>query len=554
MSIDTSIISRFDFTRKGIWFCVNSNKTIRVGDLPNNLTHLELGGKYNKTIGVGVLPDGLTHLILGENYNRKLRKGALPNSLLYLKFSEVMNINRYTRTIDGGVLPPNLQILELYNYYGELKIDIFPSTLTHLYISIRDKKIPPGVLPDSLTHLHCLDYRIEKLEHGVLPKNLKVLVIDNLDDNIILNPGVFPNSLDYLKFGTMFNSAIGKNVLPNNLTHLVFGDYYNKRIGKNVLPKSLTHLVFGSYFSQYIGKNVLPDSLTNLTFGENYNHILEEGVLPKNLIYLTLGECYNKKIKNKVLPDSLLHLQFEGIRCEIDHLPPNLLSFQCEKISNKINLSTRFFPDTLTTLKFTYDRKLKPGFLPNSLEYLSIGYKYNLEPGILPINLKKLELIYECENIGINVLPPNLESIIFRGGYVGPLLCNGVKLLPPTIQNVTFYYNPDYDPDSQSNYIFNHREFYIHTNVFVMEGGDSDEYYYINYDVTKKIRKNILIDDCLPNPIADEILNNIKQLSLPLSKYNNDDIIDDVISSETDFSYESDKSYDFEDDNFDTES
>ena len=91
--------------------------------------------------------------------------------------------------------------------------------------------------------------------------------------NFRLPSGILPDGLQYLRFGTMFNSSLEYAELPESLQSLIFGQRFNESLEKVKLP-SLRTLVFGDAFNQSLEKVELP-SLENLILPAGYRHSLD---------------------------------------------------------------------------------------------------------------------------------------------------------------------------------------------------------------------------------------------------------------------------------------
>jgi hypothetical protein len=113
---------------------------------------------------------------------------------------------------------------------------------------------------------------------------------------------ILPQSLIYLKFGTLFDQPIDR-CIPNSVTHLKFGYFFNRSI-KDCIPNSVTHLKFGYYFNRSI-KGCIPNSVTHLKFGSRFNKSIKNSI-PKSVTHLTLSYYFNKF--KEPLPVTITHL------------------------------------------------------------------------------------------------------------------------------------------------------------------------------------------------------------------------------------------------------
>ena len=73
------------------------------------------------------------------------------------------------------------------------------------------------------------------------------------DYNLRLPSGILPDGLQYLRFGSMFNSSLEYAELPESLQTLIFGRSFNQSLEKVKLP-SLRTLVFWWWFQPEPGE------------------------------------------------------------------------------------------------------------------------------------------------------------------------------------------------------------------------------------------------------------------------------------------------------------
>ncbi len=129
---------------------------------------------------------------------------------------KLLGLRRYTGKFP--TLPPHLTEIE-YSWKHPLhRGQGLPSSLTHIILGPQFNK-PLQYLPPALTHVTFGD----SFRH---PFNL-------------------PDSVVYIKFGSMFNSVVTSRNLPSSLKYLAFGREFDCPIDD--LPPSLTHLVIGAF-------------------------------------------------------------------------------------------------------------------------------------------------------------------------------------------------------------------------------------------------------------------------------------------------------------------
>lgn len=80
----------------------------------------------------------------------------------------------------------------------------------------------------------------------------------------------FPDALENLTFGILFNQSLAEATLPSKLQRLALGDAFNQRMAQVKLPNTLQYLALGDAFNQSledISSMVLPSSLHTLELG-----------------------------------------------------------------------------------------------------------------------------------------------------------------------------------------------------------------------------------------------------------------------------------------------
>lgn len=364
------------------------------------------------------------------------------------------------------------------------------------YIIEVNEEIKPGMLNDEIYGISIYCNYTYPIGKGVLPDNLKELLIQNYisnTSNMSNETLVLPNNLEQLIFrGDYYGGELS---LPDSLKYL---ELYNNHqtLKKGFLPPNLELLIFGRNFNQVIEKDVLPESLKVLYINSCYNQIINKGVLPPNLIDLRFFSEHIQKIEIDVLPKSLQTIyMFDGYDSifDPDVLPESLTSLNIYKKYNQ-KLVPNILPKNLRELYLgdKYNQSIDKDVLPDSLEVLQFGFKYNkkIKRGVLPRNLKHL-IFDECFNKQIKqgILPDGLIRIVFGENYDKSLLYDGKKILPRSIRYV-YFKNVQYNYDLI--------QFYPDTTV------------YYNY----KESIMVYLARYLPQPIAEELLPEILRSEL----------------------------------------
>ena len=200
-----------------------------------------------------------------------------------------------------------------------------------------------------------------------------------------------PSGILKIVFGNNFNYIINQTNLPDSLEYLRFGGLFNQIVDD--LPLSLTSLQFGSDFNQSVQN--LPPNLKILRFGTDFNQNIDN--LPCGLKIIFFGQKFNNSVDS--LPESLIWIKFSyEFNQSVNNLPVNLLyvEFGC-----KFNQSICSLPNSIKKLIFSNSSEYNiiHEKLPSRLEYLKLPrnyLKYNrdideyLLPEQIPTTLKKI--------------------------------------------------------------------------------------------------------------------------------------------------------------------
>lgn len=285
------------------------------------------------------------------------------------------------------------------------------------------------------------------------------LIIDEGDIRVAL-----PNGLKTLKIDCRFNHPLinshGEKALPDNLKKLIFTDKSNEELrlcandGRTLLPNGLKTLTLSRKFYDPLG-NLFPENLTKLDFSRSFMNF----------------ELFYNNGSMRILPNSLKTLIFS-------------MGFNNPLISN-------------TGLKA----------LPDNLEKLVFGYKFDLP-------------LYDSEDGKIILaLPTNLKYLRLGYCFNQCLITNGIKLLPDSIHYLQCkigseilkmsQYHKNILPANLTNFIVDedHHAFLYRYMIFsdtilsVRLNRD-----YNNHDIAMYIQILKFIDNSLPLPIAEEII------------------------------------------------
>lgn len=283
----------------------------------------------------------------------------------------------------------------------------------------------------------------------VLP-NITELRVMSLNFRISISKH-FPNLKRFVS-----NSPFGhinNNTFPDTLETLELHDTFNNKldghINDNVLPKSLINISFGKIYNHPLSTRLFAgcQNLKKIHLGFWFNQQIDENVLPPNLTHLTLSNRYNKKLFPNVLPSTLTHLSFIG-----ENNPDIYISM--DEFTHRYCI----YPENY--IDINEERKEIIDILPDHLvlEELTLGYQFDKPLRNKLNSVNKIKFVTETDDFQL-ILKTHIRE------YFHKILCS----------NVFTYYN----------------------KVFV-DG----------VDYTEKIHIRLCINDLLPMPIADEILDN----------------------------------------------
>ncbi|KAM9960887.1 hypothetical protein ACTFIW_010045 [Dictyostelium discoideum] len=338
---------------------INKKTQFKVGDLPQNLTFLDLGHMFNMKLVKDVLPSSLITLKLSKNYDHSLSGEVLPKSLKTLHLGQ-----KFNQQILSNDLPSQLEEITLSWLFCH-SISNFPNSIKTLIMEDHFKG-PLEKLPSSLTKLSIKTGYYSSIKPNIIPSTVKDLLISSYQNNLL--PNTIPSSCINLSipFGSFDfeitnnnnNNSTTTTIFPNSIKYLNFGTWSNKLIPPNILPTSLTTLILGSYYNQPLNGILKPlHSLKTIEFGNSFDQPLkadddDEIEFPNNITSIKFGYSFNKTIKPNSFPNSLKILKFDikfsngDKEFEENSIPSSVESIVFKNLSfNPINL-----PKSLTSL------------------------------------------------------------------------------------------------------------------------------------------------------------------------------------------------------------
>ena len=196
--------------------------------LPRSLRSLHLTNSPDLLLDTDTLPPRLKSLSLSAVKNAPVPAGVLPQSLTSLRLIYGFD----TRWgIGEDVLPPHLQVLQVYEWTLPLSRIALPASLTALNIGwLSDHPLP------------------------VLPPHLEVLGIGGAFNQPLTS--ALPPSLRILQFTGHFDQPLTADVFASipQLEQLWLSDHYSHQVLASMLPRSLHMLRLGKQCSLVIAE------------------------------------------------------------------------------------------------------------------------------------------------------------------------------------------------------------------------------------------------------------------------------------------------------------
>ncbi|EGG21022.1 hypothetical protein DFA_00891 [Cavenderia fasciculata] len=331
-------------------------------------------------------------------------------------------------------LPDNISLFITTNNFNDI---IAPSTTTSIDITSKartSRPIPSTLLEgiDNLQHLTLSSEYTSRERICKLPDTLKSFTMYYNNPGCIEGDDMFPLGLETLSIP----SKAGEDDLPTTSLN---------SLGLEKL-KSLKELIIGPVLtSPSSPSSILPSSLTSLDIefrGDIPSDLFQSLV---SLRYLHLSQYGNDK--SLALDLTNLHrlntfVLFPGRIKLLDvsfiNLPlsSSLKTILISGYYQKPNLSTQFFPTTLTSLSMFFGpTDYETIKLPMSLTYLHLQCKVPAPSGFIPDSVKTLSMT-STASMDIEILPlsiPSSVETLTLFGYEGPTTS---EYLPDSIKEL----------------------------------------------------------------------------------------------------------------------
>jgi hypothetical protein len=371
---------------------------------PDSLRHIELGDSFNQPVAGVSWPAGLETLNLGEAFNQPLRGARWPAPMRELKFGyRIHCLGTFNQPLDDVIWPPRLQELRLGRRFNQpLTNAEWPATLTQLQMGrafnqpLAGARLPAGLKrlelsqsrfnrylqgvawPQGLTHLH-LGRSFDQSLVGVnWPAELERIFINTPDYSQSFGGVVWPAALRRLYLESCPGIVTLCEGLPSELEHLTVGLVPDCSVAAVPWPPQLKTLVLrcdAPCRRTFCNVN-WPTSLVRLVLPNSFDEPLDTFTWPSQLESLSLGCRFNQPVAGVAWPPRLKYL----------------------------------------SLGMSFDRPLEGVVWPASLTWLSLGPGQALAPE--------------------SSWPPGLQTVSYRGDYLGP---RTQAQVPPTVSTIEMW-------------------------------------------------------------------------------------------------------------------
>lgn len=165
---------------------------LQPGVLPSSLRFLQLG--RGTKLQMGSLPEGLRGLYLPDGTWAQLSPGVLPSTLTHLYIGFEVS----AATVD--IVPPRLQFLVCPAHSELMRVNMFPSSLRALclYFGLdTSARLAKGVIPHNVELLELVDYH-HPLRPGIIPSSVVLVRLLTIRPGPVLR-GSMPSSVRWVK-------------------------------------------------------------------------------------------------------------------------------------------------------------------------------------------------------------------------------------------------------------------------------------------------------------------------------------------------------------------
>eukprot|EP01132_Coremiostelium_polycephalum_P005496 gene5496-6847_t len=381
---------------------------LTVRNLTVSVCDVDEGFQFTEVLERGSIPDSVESLRLDHRLFKHDPHGIIPGSCTTIYVE-----NWHSREGDVKMLPPSIRTLGIPSYdNGISENSVFspgslPSSIVELYLSscsMGENIILPGSIPNSVKQLKLITK--QRLPLGVIPDSIEELEFNYLELQAPLEKGLIPRNVKVLKLDNNYEdetiyldkcSAGNDCIIPFGLIHLETTEIWTP---KTRLPPTLTYLECG--FSE-LPVGLLPPTLQSVLLNSEIERI-DIGSFPKSLTKIKFLQTITVPIVEGIFPSSLTTLYLYGGVYELVPFPVIPSSVKKFVIGDSIMMKTL---------------KLQPGNLPDSIEKLIFEYDFvfknqSFQAGILPSKLKSLDFRRSAHKIDIDSIihiPNTLQSL-----------------------------------------------------------------------------------------------------------------------------------------------
>lgn len=232
-------------------------------------------------------------------------------------------------------------------------------------------------------------------------------------------------AVEYLAFGSYFNSSIEDVAWPHRLRVLRFGQHFNQPIGKVSWPPSLQQLAFGRHFNQPIGKVSWSPSIQQLAFGEGFDQPIGKVSWPPSLQQLAFCARFDQPLSSVSWPPTLQQLTFDGgpYHTDFNQLFSNVVGWCCSSCMSHDHLN-----QPIANVQW-----------PPSLKHLALAHGFNQSvvdaQCVLP-SLQQITFGYNFnQSVDCVTWPPLLQQLAFGNTFDQPI---EKVVWPPSLRKLTF--------------------------------------------------------------------------------------------------------------------
>ena len=372
--IDLNCIQKFTFqsNNQSAISCLQNLKNIKYLKTTFKLFH------NNENVNIETLPNTILEWICDiDSIFTKLK--SLPSNLL--SFHRHCHFEVGMPRLTFADFPSSLTSLT-FSTKRDLEYIVLPQCLVFLNICCQIKELKPGLIPQSVQTLVFGSYEMCEIQKNALPNNLIKLILICNDHLMLANDAILPPTLLKMDVGTCFN-VFKLTCLPPNLKTLKYecSETFFSRFTNRVLPSSLQKLICFS-INPFANSRFIPEDMMHQLKQIKHLEISHRKYDTKYFYHLD-GENL-KVLSLNIGDDSIMFQHLQGLR-------KLFLEYSSKAVICGLHL--------LTNLT---DLRLGNNFLP-------------LDSLILPVNLIALEM---CKMQNVHYLTKLKKLSIFCQGPI----------------------------------------------------------------------------------------------------------------------------------------